>query len=114
MPVTSPDINPFPLGFIQPTPGTPVSITTKFSGGLSFTHAKALIAQAPTSNQGPMYVGRQNLNKAQGSGIISMVYPGETKSIPYDLMSGNVIDMSKFYVDCDVVNDGLFVSALIE
>lgn len=113
MAITSADMNPFPMGAITPTPGTPKAITSNFAGGLAFKNVKALIVQAPVGNTGVMYVGRSNLNRSTLDGVVSIVNQGETKTVPYSMTGDNSIDTSKFFTDSDTAGDKLLVAVLL-
>jgi hypothetical protein len=106
------DINPYPLGAVKvPTPGTPVALLTNVPELLQ-KKCNVLVVQALPSNGGSCYVGRQNMSKTTFVGVVTIVSPGETKSIPYDIGGLNQINLAAFYADADVAGEGLLCSAL--
>lgn len=109
--MTSVDINPFPLGAIAPTAGTPLNVLNNFST-LASTSAKILVVYAPTANTGNVYVGRSTLNKTTLAGVLAVLIPGETKALPFNDYSGNVLALNKFFIDVDTTGDKAMPTAL--
>lgn len=109
--MTQIDINPFPLGAIAPTSGTPLNVLTNFSDLVS-SHAKALTIYGPASNTGKVYVGRSTMNRSTLAGVLAVVGAGEIRTIPFNYQGGNNLDLTKFYIDVDTTGDQGLVVAL--
>lgn len=112
MPTPTPvDINPFPLGAIAPTSGTPLSVLNNFPD-LALHSAKVLTFFAPATNSRTVYVGRKELNRGTLAGVLLTLEPGETKALPFNEAGGNMLDLTKFFVDVDTTGDKTLVDAL--
>jgi hypothetical protein len=109
--MTNIDINPFPLGAIAPTSGTPLNLLTNVPD-LALTRCKVITVFAPSGNTGNVYVGRSTLNKTTLAGVLLVLEAGETKALPFDQSAGNVQELSKYFVDVDTTGDKALVDAL--
>jgi hypothetical protein len=109
--MTFPDLNPYPLGQIAPTSGTPLSILANFAD-LAFTRAKVVTVFGLSGNSGAVYVGRSNMNRSTLVGVLLIVSPGETKTLPFSELAGNCLDLTKFFVDTDTTGDAALVDVL--
>lgn len=103
-----------PLGLMAPTPGTPLQIISKYPVVLRDKHANAVFFQVHPDNQGDVYIGKANLNKASPDTIIAILRPPTANHLP-DLVwsipsSPNPFVLSEYKVDVDQSGDKVRVS----
>jgi hypothetical protein len=108
------DSNPFPLGVIKPTPGSPVGIFQNFpdlATGI-YTYANMITFQAHYGNSGKIYIGNQSLDVATDTGILYvLINYGDALSVGSFAL--NVIDLRNIRIDAETLGDGVFVSMFI-
>ena len=105
------DINPFPLGAVAPTSGTPLSVLTNFPD-LCAKSCKLASFYAPDSNSGKVYVGASTMVRTTFSGVLLVINPGETRALPFNDSAGNTLSLNEFYLDVDTTGDRAVVSVL--
>lgn len=74
------DTNPFPLGFIHPTPGTPVSILQNYPDlDEELYSCNLILVQSDSQNIGRCFIGNTRLNTATREGLFyTLMAPGDT------------------------------------
>jgi hypothetical protein len=116
---------PEPIGPVTvAVPGTPVKLTTwleahGMTSGDRFACNKILIRTfgngvlnpvTAAVNAGNVYIGTSAMNKATMVGVIDTLQPGEFWTIT-EPEARNVYDLSKYYIDADSANDGVYGNA---
>lgn len=103
-----------------PVPGTPVSViasplVTALLG--SFQTVQSVLFQAWKGNIGAVYVGKSGLNRTTGAAVGAVLPIPTINAIGAFGASNHLspagIDLSVFYLDADVANDGALVTLLI-
>jgi hypothetical protein len=105
------DLNPYPLGAIQPTSGSPLNVLNNFPN-LVWTMSKVLTVTGLSTNSGNVYVGRSTMNRSTLAGVLLIVAPGQTLQVPFNMTNSNILDLTKFYVDVDHTGDQALIDAL--
>lgn len=113
-----PPTNPAPLGYVKPTPGTPLSVLagTPAAANQGFTcFALRFDAErAPgTANTGRVYIGLASMNPATGAGVLLTLAPGENDSYHGPDECGNMLQPDNLFVAVDNAGDGVRVSAMV-
>ena len=98
------NINPYPLGAVTPTPGTPLRITNNEST-FAF-QVNAITVSAPLSNTGRVWVGIQTLNKTTLAGVFTILEPGQEWNL---VMRATGVDPKRFWVDTETAGDRALV-----
>lgn len=103
--------NPFSLGQIIATPGTPQSVLNNFPAAKGTKTPINMIAfQSHPNNSGNCYVGSASMNKVNLSGVLRVLQPGDSWSVG-DNMAGNIINLDTLYVDADNPSSGILAVA---
>lgn len=107
------DTNPFPLGAIKPTPGTPLSILANYPDlDVDLYSCNLILCQALPGNTGHCFLGNSRLNKTTGEGVFfNFLWPGD--AFVLSNFYQNTYRLSDFMVDTDTLGDGLNVSIYI-
>ena len=96
--------NPAGLGFILPTAGSPLNVTSNFTDltGVSF---QSLMLAAPSSNSARVWVlsNSSAADKTNGTNVIAVLAPGQ--SVPFTALAVGGIIPSQFYIDVDTTGD---------
>lgn len=99
------DIQPYPLGLISPTAGTPLPITT------TVQRAHTVIVQAWITNTKNIFIGREGMNTATGEGVIAVLMtPGA--SVQFSIDTWDAMDPRMIFVDTDNTGDGALCSVI--
>lgn len=93
--------NPATLGFIKPTSGTPLQVTSNFTD-LSIAYFQSLSIQAHTANTGKIFVLSSNAaaDVVNGSNILAILAAGQ--SIPFNGWQLGGVTPAQFWIDTDV------------
>ena len=117
-----------PLGKISvPVPGTPVQVTasaqylamTQVGGAMDprFLTVQAVLFQTWAGNSGIVYIGGAGMVKGTGAKVMNALGIPTTSSMPSFGASNHLspagIDLSTFWVDADVANEGPLVTLLV-
>ncbi len=108
--------NPYPLDEIRPQPGQPASILLNHPNIANWNPpvANSLFFQVLPGNVGKVYVGVRGMNVALRTGIIGILMPPTSNSLPeidWDNTSQpNPFDLTSYYVDVDIVGDGVRIT----
>lgn len=113
-----PPTNPAPLGYVKPTPGTPLSVLagTPAAANQGFTcFALRFDAERSpgTPNTGRVYIGLSGMNTVTGAGVLLTLEPGQNDSYHGPDGSGNKLQPDTLFVDVDTAGDGVRISAMV-
>ncbi len=102
------------LGFIAPTPGTPVDVFQNFPLDRSAQlFVNLLVFQAGVANTGPVYIGTPHLNVGTNVGVL-YVLSAAADAFAVGVSSAlNIFQVSSFYIDVANPGDGAYVSICI-
>lgn len=100
-----------------PVPGTPVRVTSSEVLPDDARGCHGILVQALPSNTGKVFLGRADMNKTLYTGCYAFLAVPATNVIPSFsaalTLAPGAIQLKDFYVDVDVANDGVIVTALI-
>lgn len=95
--------NPAALGFIKPTPGTPVQVTSNFDN-LSAFACQSLSIQAHPANGGNIYVlsNKTAADTVNGTNVLAILAAGQ--SIPFSGLAQGGLVPAQFWIDADAAS----------
>ena len=100
-----------------PSPGTPVRATSNQADPLKVERVHGFLFQVLPTNTGLVYIGTEGMDKSTGVGVVIRLpvptasgLPTFSASIP---ISSNGLMVEAMFVDADVADEGVLVSALI-
>jgi len=104
--------NPFPLGKVTATTTTPARLTANFLSDAEITGmiASKIDLKALSGNNGDIYLGYSDMDRATLAGVIALISPGGTWSYS-DATSLNSINPHDLYIGVDVNGDGVLATA---
>lgn len=96
--------NPATLGFIKPTAGTPLKVTSNFTN-LDNAAFQSLSVQAHPSNTGLIYVLSNGTaaDGTNGTNVVAVLSAGQ--SIPFSGVALGGVIPSQFYIDTSHTGD---------
>jgi len=105
--------NPAPLGFLEPTAGTPLSVLANFTGGItgpSLFSSKSF--QAHPSNSGLIYVLNSSsaADTTNGTNILAVLSAGQ--SITFTSQAVGLISPKNYWIDTSVTGSICIPSVL--
>jgi hypothetical protein len=105
------DSNPFPLGLIQPTPGSPLGLLQNYPD-FDCPYVNMILVQSWFGNLGRCYIGNQRLNASTGEGLLyTLIAPGDVFVL--GSTAQNVYRLAEFAVDVEVPGDQVQVSVYV-
>jgi hypothetical protein len=108
---TSITSNPFPLGSVTGTPGTPVRLTANIPD-FDTDYVNHIKIQSHPSNTGKVYLGNATLDVSADTGILHvLMVPGDT--IVMSSFAINVYRLSDFRLDFEDSGDKAIVSVYV-
>lgn len=103
-----------------PVPGTPVAVGTHalvVAALGSFRTVQAVLFQAWKGNTGLVYIGKAGLDRTTGAGVGAVLPTPTANAIGAFGASNHLspagVDLTTFYLDADVANDGAVLTLLI-
>jgi len=111
--------NPFALGKVVPTPGTPANLCSNFPSAYgqptpganliaNQMQVRALPPRGVTAgNVGQVYIGESTMNKATLAGVLCVLQPGESISMGTP-NAANTLAVGSYFVDSDTAGDGVY------
>jgi hypothetical protein len=105
--------NPEALGKITSTPGVLVSLVANLAAADQGMRAHWVSVQSLPANSGYTYIGWFGMVTATGVGVLHILQPGETWSLPPSAVQGNVFAVADLYLDVETGGEGVLVSAYV-
>lgn len=106
-----------PLGKINPTPGTPVPVTSLLPASGYPEKIHGILIQARRANTSYTFVGNAEMDPANDEGLHGQLAVPTINTIPSWsaalTLAPNAINLSEIYVDAQNPGDGVIVSVLI-
>ena len=103
--------NPFPLGLVTPTPGTP-AVLTATTPDFTEEYVNAILLETADHNRGKCWFGNTSLNKATNAGIShQFLVPGDVFVLSTNVQ--NMYRLAEFRIDTEIAGDGVFVSVYV-
>lgn len=104
-----------PLGEVKPTPGTPLKLSVNFPE-YDKEMTNTIYVQVLPGNIGDVYIGRENLNVATKTGIVSRLRPPTDNHLPDVALNmpvirvANPFNVDAYRIDVDNLGDGVIVT----
>jgi hypothetical protein len=106
-----------PLGKINPTPGTPVQVTSLLTNPQASEPVHGVMVQARKANVGAAYVGNSAMSRSAETGLFAVLATPTSNTIPSFTaaltLAPNAINLADLWIDVDNLGDGVIVSVLI-
>lgn len=106
------------LGYITPTPGTPVRISTNLAAESTHQHlCHSILIQQVRTNTGFILIGQSGLNESTGVDLLAVLPVPTDNSLPNATVgiadSANPFNADEYFVDVTDSGDKVLVSVLI-
>ena len=105
--------NMFPLGWIQPVPGTPMDLFENYPALRDEQfYVNLIMIQAGPNNVGSIWIGNQTLVRATNTGVIYVLTTAGDSFILGNY-AVNILEAMKFRIDSELAGDGVYVSVYV-
>lgn len=102
---------------IVPVPGVPRRVTLAETDPAAARGCHGVLIQALPTNQGKIYIGRGDLDRALFTGMFAFLAIPTSNFIPSFsaalTLSPGGIQLRDLFIDADIANDGVIVTALV-